>query len=86
MIDEIKIKPFLCRISEECHTMLKEQAKIEMCSMSALAEIIFRDAMRKRQPGSISNRMLVFGDQTEQLQDVDIAKQVDRMVKANDEV
>tara|TARA_B100001939_G_C16877396_1_gene589264 strand:- start:357 stop:620 length:264 start_codon:yes stop_codon:yes gene_type:complete len=87
MIDEIKIRPFLCRITEECHAMLKAQSKIEMVSMSALAEIIFRDALRKRQPGSISNKMLIVDDfQQEQIHDAEIARQVDKMVKANDEV
>lgn len=85
MIDEIKIKPFLCRITEECHTMLKEQARIDMCSMSALAEVIFRDALRKRQPGYMK-KLLVVDDQSDQIYDKDIAEKLDKMLGKNDKV
>ena len=85
MIDEIKIKPFLCRISEECHTMLKEQAKRDMCSMSALAEVIFRDALRKRQPGYM-RKLLVIDDQSDQIYDKGIAEKLDKMLGKNDKI
>jgi|TARA_R100000329_G_scaffold137405_1_gene118505 hypothetical protein len=85
MIDEIKIKPFLCRITEECHTMLKEQAKIDMCSMSALAEVIFRDALRKRQPGYM-RKLLVIDDQSDQIYDKGIAEKLDKMLGKNDKI
>ena len=85
MIDEIKIRPFLCRISEECHAMLKEQAKIEMCSMSALAEVIFRDALRKRQPGYMK-KLLVIDDQSDQIYDKGIAEKLDKMLGKNDKI
>jgi hypothetical protein len=85
MIDEIKIKPFLCRITEECHTMLKEQARIDMCSMSALAEVIFRDALRKRQPGYM-RKLLVIDDQSDQIYDKGIAEKLDKMLGKNDKI
>ena len=85
MIDEIKIRPFLCRITEECHTMLKEQAKIDMCSMSALAEVIFRDALRKRQPGYM-RKLLVIDDQSDQIYDKGIAEKLDKMLGKNDKI
>lgn len=85
MIDEIKIKPFLCRISEECHTMLKEQARVDMCSMSALAEVIFRDALRKRQPGYM-RKLLVIDDQSDQIYDKGIAEKLDKMLGKNDKI
>ena len=85
MIDEIKIKPFLCRITEECHTMLKEQARIDMCSMSALAEVIFRDALRKRQPGYMK-KLLVIDDQSDQIYDKGIAEKLDKMLGKNDKI
>ena len=85
MIDEIKIKPFLCRISEECHTMLKEQARVDMCSMSALAEVIFRDALRKRQPGYM-RKLLVIDDQGDQIYDKGIAEKLDKMLGKNDKI
>ena len=85
MIDEIKIKPFLCRITEECHTMLKEQARIDMCSMSALAEVIFRDALRKRQPG-YKKKLLVIDDQSDQIYDKGIAEKLDKMLGKNDKI
>tara|TARA_Y100000114_G_scaffold128845_1_gene126035 strand:+ start:958 stop:1215 length:258 start_codon:yes stop_codon:yes gene_type:complete len=85
MIDEIKIKPFLCRITEECHTMLKEQAKVDMCSMSALAEVIFRDALRKRQPGYM-RKLLVIDDQSDQIYDKGIAEKLDKMLGKNDKI
>ena len=85
MIDEIKIKPFLCRISEECHTMLKEQARVDMCSMSALAEVIFRDALRKRQPGYMK-KLLVIDDQSDQIYDKGIAEKLDKMLGKNDKI
>ena len=85
MIDEIKIKPFLCRITEECHTMLKEQAKVDMCSMSALAEVIFRDALRKRQPGYM-RKLLVIDDQSDQIHDKGIAEKLDKMLGKNDKI
>lgn len=85
MIDEIKIKPFLCRISEECHTMLKEQARVDMCSMSALAEVIFRDALRKRQPGYM-RKLLVIDYQSDQIYDKGIAEKLDKMLGKNDKI
>ena len=85
MIDEIKIKPFLCRISEECHTMLKEKARVDMCSMSALAEVIFRDALRKRQPGYM-RKLLVIDDQSDQIYDKGIAEKLDKMLGKNDKI
>ena len=85
MIDEIKIRPFLCRISEECHTMLKEQARVDMCSMSALAEVIFRDALRKRQPGYM-RKLLVIDDQSDQIYDKGIAEKLDKMLGKNDKI
>jgi|TARA_R100000426_G_scaffold65538_1_gene45705 hypothetical protein len=85
MIDEIKIKPFLCRITEECHTMLKEQARVDMCSMSALAEVIFRDALRKRQPGYM-RKLLVIDDQSDQIYDKGIAEKLDKMLGKNDKI
>jgi len=85
MEQEIKVKPFLCRITEECHTMLKEQAKIDMCSMSALAEVIFRDALRKRQPGYM-RKLLVIDDQSDQIYDKGIAEKLDKMLGKNDKI
>ena len=85
MIDEIKIKPFLCRISEECHTILKQQARVDMCSMSALAEVIFRDALRKRQPGYM-RKLLVIDDQSDQIYDKGIAEKLDKMLGKNDKI
>ena len=85
MIDDIKIRHFLCRITDECHTMLKEQARIDMCSMSALAEVIFRDALRKRQPGYMK-KLLVVDDQSDQIYDKDIAEKLDKMLGKNDKV
>ena len=85
MIDEIKIKPFLCRISEECHTMLKEQARVDMCSMSALAEVIFRDALKKIQPGYM-RKLLVIYVQSDQIYDKGIAEKLDKMLGKNDKI
>ena len=85
MEQEIKVKPFLCRITEECHTMLKEQARVDMCSMSALAEVIFRDALRKRQPGYM-RKLLVIDDQSDQIYDKGIAEKLDKMLGKNDKI
>ena len=85
MEDKIEVVPFLCRISKECHTMLKQQARREKYSMSALTEVILREALRKRLPGSISNDMM-FGSPREEIRDVNIAEKLDKMVKASDKV
>ena len=83
MEQEIKVRPFLCRITEECHTMLKEQAKVDMCSMSALAEVIFRDYLRKRKPGYFT-KMLVVGEHEDEINDKSIADKLDKMLGKNE--
>ena len=85
MEDKIKVAPFLCRISKECHTMLKQQADKEKVSMSALAEIILRQALRKREPDALANE-LTFGQPQDELQDLEMAKKLDLMVNKNDQV
>ena len=85
MEDKIEVVPFLCRISKECHTMLKQQADKEKVSMSALAEIILRQALRKREPGALDNE-LMFGQPQDELQDLKMANKIDLMLKKNDKV
>ena len=85
MEDKIEVVPFLCRISKECHTMLKQQADKEKVSMSALAEIILRQALRKREPGALANE-LMFGQPQDELQDLKMANKFDLMLKKNDKV
>ena len=85
MEDKIEVVPFLCRISKECHTMLKKQADKEKVSMSALAEIILRQALRKREPGALANE-LMFGQPQDELQDLKMANKIDLMLKKNDKV
>tara|TARA_R100000353_G_C6376959_1_gene160769 strand:+ start:161 stop:418 length:258 start_codon:yes stop_codon:yes gene_type:complete len=85
MEDKIEVVPFLCRISKECHTMLKQQADKEKVSMSALAEIILRQALRKREPGALANE-LMFGQPQDELQDLKMANKIDLMLKKNDKV
>ena len=65
--------------------MLKRQAKKERWTMAGLTESILREALRKRQPGSISNDMM-FETPRDEVKDLKIAEQVDAMVKANDKV
>tara|TARA_R100001230_G_C5503190_1_gene46443 strand:- start:319 stop:516 length:198 start_codon:yes stop_codon:yes gene_type:complete len=65
--------------------MLKEQARVDMCSMSALAEVIFRDALRKRQPGYM-RKLLVIDDQSDQIYDKGIAEKLDKMLGKNDKI
>ena len=85
MEDKIEVVPFLCRISKECHTMLKQQADKEKVSMSALAEIILRQALRKREPDALANE-LTFGQPQDELHDLEMAKKLDLMVNKNDQV
>lgn len=85
MENKLEVVPFLCRISKECHTMLKQQADKEKVSMSALAEIILRQALRKREPGALANE-LTFGQPQDELQDLKMANKIDLMLKKNDKV
>ena len=65
--------------------MLKQQADKEKVSMSALAEIILRQALRKREPGALANE-LMFGQPQDELQDLKMANKIDLMLKKNDKV
>ena len=53
--------------------------------MSALAEVIFRDALRKRQPGYMK-KLLVIDDQSDQIYDKGIAEKLDKMLGKNDKI
>ena len=65
--------------------MLKRQAKKERWTMAGLTESILREALRKREPRSISNDRM-FETPRDEVKDLKIAEQVDAMVKANDKV
>ena len=73
---------FLCRISKEC-TDVEATSQARKYSMSALTEVILREALRKRLPGSISNDMM-FGSPRDEIRDVNIVEKLDKMVKASD--
>ena len=51
----MEIVPLYLRLTRECYDMLKYQAKKERWTMAGLTESILREALRKRQPGSISD-------------------------------
>tara|TARA_R100000773_G_scaffold27686_1_gene23927 strand:+ start:4537 stop:4794 length:258 start_codon:yes stop_codon:yes gene_type:complete len=85
MDNEIEIVPFYCRLSRGCYEMLKRQAKKERWTMAGLTESILREALRKREPRSISNDIM-FETPRDEVKDLKIAEQVDAMVKANDKV
>ncbi len=80
----MEVVPLYLRLTRECYDMLKYQAKKERWTMAGLTESILREALRKRQPGSISNENIF----TEQLavKDLRISEALDQMEKANDKV
>ena len=84
MEEKIKVVPLYLRLTRECYDMLKYQAKKERWTMAGLTESILREALRKRQPGSISNEN-IFNEQLA-VKDLHIAEKLDKMVKANDKV
>ena len=75
--------PFYCRLSKDCYDKLKYQAKKERYSMAGLTEQILREALRKRNPGSISNE-IIFAEKAHEIDDLRIAEKVDKLVKANE--
>ena len=75
--------PFYCRLSKDCYDKLKYQAKKERYSMAGLTEQILREALRKRNPGSISNE-IIFAEKDHEIDDLRIAEKVDKLVKANE--
>ena len=80
---EIELVPFYCRLSKDCYDKLKYQAKKERYSMAGLTEQILREALRKRNPGSISNE-IIFAEKDHEIDDLRIAEKVDKLVKANE--
>ncbi len=77
---DIQLKPLFIRLSTECYDMLKFQAKKERYSMAGLSELILREGLVKRLPGSLDYKT---PDKT--LENVEISMAVDRMVKSNDQ-
>tara|TARA_R110002074_G_scaffold97590_1_gene211870 strand:+ start:287 stop:535 length:249 start_codon:yes stop_codon:yes gene_type:complete len=77
-----EIVPLYLRLTKECYDMLKLQAKKERWSMAGLTESILREALRKRQPGSISNEN-IFGEELA-VKDLNIAQALDKMVQSNE--
>jgi len=80
----MEVVPLYLRLSRECYDMLKHQAKKERWTMAGLTESILREALRKRQPGSISNEN-IFNEQLA-VKDLNIAQALDKMVKSNDKI
>ena len=85
MSEKEEVAVFYWRMSKSLHTQLKRQADNEGVSMSVLAEIILRQALRKREPGSLANE-LTFGQPVDDYKDLEIAKKLDQMVQKNDKV
>ena len=85
MDEKVETAVFYCRLSKQCHGQLKRQADKENVSMSALAEIILRQALRKREPGALANE-LMFGQPQDELKDLEMANKIDLMLKKNDQV
>ena len=77
-----EIVPLYLRLTKECYDMLKLQAKKERWSMAGLTESILREALRKRQPGSISNEN-IFSENLA-VKDLNIAQALDKMVQSNE--
>tara|TARA_B110000305_G_C19164296_1_gene504098 strand:- start:390 stop:638 length:249 start_codon:yes stop_codon:yes gene_type:complete len=77
-----EIVPLYLRLTKECYDMLKYQAKKERWSMAGLTESILREALRKRQPGSISNEN-IFSEELA-VKDLNIAQALDKMVQSNE--
>ena len=77
-----EIVPLYLRLTKECYDMLKLQAKKERWSMAGLTESILREALRKRQPGSISNEN-IFSEELA-VKDLNIAQALDKMVQSNE--
>ena len=77
-----EIVPLYLRLTKECYDRLKYQAKKERWSMAGLTESILREALRKRQPGSISNEN-IFSEELA-VKDLNIAQALDKMVQSNE--
>ena len=80
----MEVVPLYLRLTRECYDMLKHQAKKERWTMAGLTESILREALRKRQPGSISNENIF--NENMAVKDLKISEALDRMEKANDKV
>lgn len=80
----MEVVPLYLRLTRECYDMLKYQAKKERWTMAGLTESILREALRKRQPGSISNENIFTENMA--VKDLKISEALDRMEKANDKV
>ena len=78
----MEVVPLYLRLTRECYDMLKHQAKKERWTMAGLTESILRDALRKRQPGSISDDN-IFNDKMA-VKDFKISQALDQMEKANE--
>lgn len=81
----MEVVPLYLRLTRECYDMLKYQAKKERWSMAGLVESILREALRRRQPGSISDDN-IFSEKL-LVKDYEIAQALDKMVGSkNDKV
>tara|TARA_X000001316_G_C922157_1_gene37031 strand:- start:1387 stop:1626 length:240 start_codon:yes stop_codon:yes gene_type:complete len=78
----MEIVPLYLRLTRECYDMLKYQAKKERWTMAGLTESILREALRKRQPGSISDDN-IFNEKLA-VKDLNISQALDKMVKSNE--
>jgi len=77
----MEIVPLYLRLTKECYDMLKHQAKKERWTMAGLTESILREALRKRQPGSISDDN-IFSEKLA-VKDLNISQALDKMVRSN---
>tara|TARA_B100001027_G_scaffold215841_1_gene190681 strand:+ start:2655 stop:2888 length:234 start_codon:yes stop_codon:yes gene_type:complete len=76
---EEKLVALYARITPELHAMLQKAAKKDRRSMASLIELLCRESLRRREPGSIN---YTAPDNT--LHDVEVSDAVERMVQASE--
>ncbi len=72
-----ELVPLYVRITPELHTWLQKFARKDRRSMASLTELLLREGMRRREPGSLSSD---YPANEKALQDIAITEAVERMI------
>ena len=74
---KVELVPLYVRITPELHSWLQNAARKDRRSMASLTELLLREGMRRREPGSLSNDYPL-AEKT--LSDINVSDAVDRML------